>query len=109
MKQKIYQIEFGLIIVILLLSYFKINNWLLLLSTYLIPDLAALGFLFSPKIGKLIYNSTHSLIGPNLLMIYLILSSLTGNRLLLGLDITWYLHIIVDRLLGWNLFPRKIS
>lgn len=69
-KQKIYQIELGLISLTLLLNYFKTNNWSLILITYLISDLAGIGFFISTRIGELAYNCTHSLIGLSLLTLY---------------------------------------
>lgn len=108
-KGIISKAEYWLATLVILLVYVKTsNNWLTFGIFYLVPDLAAVGFGLSPKIGQIAYNTTHTLIGPLcLLLLGLILSAQQPvENLFVSLSLIWLCHITVDRSLGWGLFPR---
>lgn len=108
-KGIISKTEYWLATLVILLVYAKVsNNWLIFGILYLVPDLAAVGFGLSPKIGQTAYNTTHTLIGPFcLLLLGLILPAQQPvENLFVSLSLIWLCHITVDRNLGWGLFPR---
>lgn len=108
-KGIISKAEYWLATLVILLVYVKAsNNWLIFGIFYLVPDLTAVGFSLSPKIGQTAYNTTHTLIGPlGLLLLELILPvQQSVKNLFLSLSLIWLCHITVDRGLGWGLFPR---
>lgn len=75
-------------------------SWTLFWSCILLPDIALLGYLVTPRVGAVAYNFTHSKLLPSIL----ILISMTGdNGLLLSLALIWFVHIGFDRLLGYGL------
>ena len=76
------------------------DDWKLFSWLFLVPDLALLGYLFSPKIGAFTYNCTHSIIGPTIL---LLLSVLVTNDTALYVSMIWFAHIGFDRALGYGL------
>ncbi len=41
------------------------QGWLVFAVLFLVPDLSFFGYLARPRIGGLIYNLAHSLIGPS--------------------------------------------
>jgi len=103
------KVAYWLATLVILLVYVKAsNNWLIFGVFYLVPDLAAVGFGLSPKIGQTAYNTTHTLIGPFcLLLLGLILPvQQPVKNLFVSLGLIWLCHITVDRGLGWGLFPR---
>lgn len=109
-KVIISKVEYWLATLVILLVYVKVsNNWLIFGVLYLVPDLTAVGFGLSPKIGQTAYNTTHTLIGPFcLLLLGLILPAQQPvKNLFMSLSLIWLCHITVDRGLGWGLFPRE--
>lgn len=97
-----YRLENITFVLLLLTIYPSYGSWLNLLIFYLLPDISALGFIFSKKIGEFSYNLTHTLILPTIILIFSI-----NSHYLISLIIIWYLHIYIDRIVGWNLFPRN--
>jgi Domain of unknown function (DUF4260) len=75
-------------------------GWTLFWSTVLLPDVALLGYLINAKVGATAYNITHAKVLPSVLAVIAIL---TGNVLFLALALTWFVHIGVDRMLGYGL------
>ncbi len=75
-------------------------GWTLFWSTVLLPDLALLGYLVNAKVGTTAYNITHSKLLPSALAVVAIL---TGNALFSALALIWFVHIGVDRVLGYGL------
>ena len=75
-------------------------NWGLFWSTVWLPDLALLGYLANPGIGAVAYNITHAKLLPCTLALVGLVS---GHALLLSLALVWFMHIGVDRLLGYGL------
>lgn len=67
---------------------------------FLAPDLSFFGYLAGPRIGGLIYNLAHSLIGPLMLAgVGLVMD----NSLVTGVALIWLAHIGLDRMLGYGL------
>lgn len=95
----------GLAIFVLALAlYWRLSfSWALFWSTVFLPDLALLGYLRNSKVGAVAYNVTHSKLLPSALVVAAIASKASGNALLLGLALVWFVHIGVDRLLGYGL------
>lgn len=75
-------------------------GWTLFWSTVLLPDFALLGYLVNTKVGATAYNITHSKLLPSVLAIVAIV---TGNALFSALALIWFVHIGVDRMLGYGL------
>lgn len=75
------------------------DSWLLLLATFLLPDLSMAGYAFGPRIGARCYNLVHN---------YATLAVLAGFSVLyvlpaLPLACVWLAHIGFDRALGFGL------
>ena len=75
-------------------------SWPLFWSTLLLPDLAMLGYLVNARFGTRAYNITHSKLLPGVLGIFALS---TGNALCMALTLIWFVHIGIDRLLGYGL------
>lgn len=75
-------------------------GWTLFWSTVLLPDLALLGYLVNAKVGATAYNIMHSKLLPSALAVVAIVSS---NALFSTLALIWFVHIGVDRMLGYDL------
>ncbi len=60
-KGVISKVEYWVATLVVLLVYTRfLNNWLIFGAFYLVPDLAAVGFGLSPRIGQTAYNTTHT-------------------------------------------------
>lgn len=92
----------GLIVLLVsLLAYSEFGiGWGLFALCFLLPDLALFGYLAGPRTGALLYNSTHSYIGP-LLCVAAGLSF--APPWMLSAGIIWSAHIGFDRALGYGL------
>lgn len=75
-------------------------SWSLFWSTVLLPDVALLGYLVHSKVGARMYNITHSKLLPGALAVVAIAMS---NTLFTALALIWFVHIGVDRMLGYGL------
>ena len=64
----------------------------------LAPDLLMVGYLRGARIGAILYNSSHSFIGPLVL-----LGASWFDRALLPAVLIWASHIAFDRALGYGL------
>ncbi len=68
-------------------------------ALFMVPDLSLLGYLAGPRVGALVYNAAHSLVGPLLL-------ALVGTLALPGalpVALIWVAHIGMDRAVGYGL------
>ena len=74
-------------------------GWTLFWSTVLLPDLALLGYLVNAKVGATAYNITHAKWLPSALAVVAIVAS---NALFSALALMWFVHIGVDRMLGYG-------
>ena len=90
----------ALLIVIVLLYTRSGSGWGLFALLFLVPDLAALGYVFGKGTGAALYNLTHTEVFPALLAAYGLLSDTT---LFLALALIWLSHIQFDRLIGYGL------
>ena len=92
----------GLTIFILgIVIYWKFSyGWPLFWMTFLIPDVALFAYLFNRNIGAAAYNVTHAKILPS---ICAVIGMTYNQHLLLALSIIWFVHIGVDRFLGFGL------
>ncbi|WP_414473278.1 DUF4260 domain-containing protein [Microvirga sp. M2] len=75
-------------------------SWWLYAVLFFSPDLSFAGYLAGPKVGAVVYNAAHTLLGPAILLgIGLALNS----PIFLGLAAIWAAHIGFDRMLGYGL------
>ena len=75
-------------------------GWGFFAVIFLLPDLAFLAYLASPRSGALAYNATHSTIGP---MAATAFGALAGSPLMLATGLVWAAHVGLDRALGFGL------
>ena len=76
------------------------SGWFLFGLLLLIPDVSILGYLVSPRLGAIIYNSFHTYVLPTILVLSGIL---IGSSLMISLALIWFAHIGMDRLFGYGL------
>jgi hypothetical protein len=74
--------------------------WWLFALLFLAPDLSFLGYLAGARIGAIVYNGAHSLIGPAALGVA---GLLLAHKLAIALALIWAAHIGFDRVLGYGL------
>lgn len=95
------RLEGGAVFALALAVYWQQSfGWPLFWSTLFLPDLALLGYLVNARFGAGAYNITHSKLLPGLLGIFAIS---TSNTLCMALTLVWFVHIGIDRLLGYGL------
>jgi Domain of unknown function (DUF4260) len=75
-------------------------GWLALVLLALAPDLSALGYLAGNRVGALTYDLAHTYAGP---IVLALAGVLTGTDTAIQLALIWFLHIGVDRLIGYGL------
>ncbi len=75
-------------------------SWTLFFSTFLIPDISLIGYLFGSRTGSVFYNILHTEVWPALLAGS---SLIFGMPILLTLALIWFCHINFDRMLGFGL------
>lgn len=75
-------------------------SWPLFWLTILLPDVALLGYLINAKFGARAYNITHTKLLPAALAIHGVAS---GNGSTMSLALIWFMHIGIDRMLGYGL------
>ncbi|MDD5277154.1 MAG: DUF4260 domain-containing protein [Methylovulum sp.] len=91
---------FAVFLLALVIYWQQSLGWTLFWATVLLPDLALLGYLINAKAGATAYNVTHSKLLPSALAIVAVVM---GNALFLALALIWFVHIGVDRMLGYGL------
>lgn len=91
---------FAVFLLALFIYWQQSCGWTLFWSTVLLPDLALLGYLVNAKVGATAYNITHSKLLPSALAVVAIVM---GNALFSALALIWFVHIVVDRVLGYGL------
>lgn len=79
-------------------------DWYWLFILFIVFDISAIGYLANKRIGALVYNMGHSIIGPTLLAALYIA---TSNQAVLFVTLLWLFHIFVDRALGYGLKHAK--
>lgn len=75
-------------------------SWWLFAALFLVPDLAMLGYLRSPRFGAAAYNLAHSYALAGALAAWGLWSA---NSLVIDVATIWLAHIGFDRLLGYGL------
>jgi len=84
-------------------------SWVMFLVLFFLPDIGAIGYLKSPRLGGILYNLTHWYVWPILLVGISYLMSLRGisgptaQPHLMPIALIWAAHISFDRMLGWGL------
>ncbi|MBS0535634.1 MAG: DUF4260 domain-containing protein [Proteobacteria bacterium] len=74
--------------------------WWLFAVLFFAPDLSFAGYLGGPRLGAIVYNAAHTLIGPAALGV---VALLLADHLLIALALIWAAHIGFDRALGYGL------
>lgn len=98
---------FAVFLLALVVYWQQSFGWPLFWSTVLLPDVALLGYLINAKTGARAYNITHSKLLPSILAIVAVT---TANTLFMALALIWFVHIGVDRLLGYGLkYPESFK
>ena len=80
--------------------YLADGSWVLFLVLFLAPDLSAVGYLASPRVGSATYNAAHVAALPAALLAG---SWYVGWSLGIGLALVWLAHVGVDRAVGYGL------
>ncbi len=94
--------EYLLLAVLVAMFYIKVGEfaWYWLPVLFLAFDITMIGYLFNKRVGALIYNIGHSLVGPGLLAMFYVF---TLSEAALFIALLWLFHIFVDRALGFGL------
>jgi hypothetical protein len=81
--------------------YFTLGlTWWVLLLFLLAPDLAALGYLFGPKVGSVAYNLAHTTVWP---IVIGVAGWWLGWTWTAPVALIWLAHIGLDRMIGYGL------
>ena len=75
-------------------------SWGLFWALLLLPDIALLAYLLNKEVGAVAYNITHAKLLPTLLAVMAIV---LGHPVAMAAAIIWFVHIGVDRFLGYGL------
>jgi len=76
------------------------GEWSFFALTFLLPDLALLAYLAGPRAGASVYNATHSLVVPAVLLALGLAADLSPA---FDLALVWAAHIGLDRAVGYGL------
>ncbi len=97
------RLEGAALLTVCLLGYARFTNdasWLVFAATFLLPDVAMLGYLVNPSVGALAYNLAHSEVFPAGMLAAAIVGA---QPVLLSVALVWLAHIGFDRMLGYGL------
>ena len=102
LMKRIISIEYLVAAILTAVFYVTVGHfaWYWLPVLFFVVDVTAVGYLFNSRVGALVYNLGHSLIGPAILGIVYIA---TTNETALFITLVWLFHIFVDRALGYGL------
>ncbi|MEN1968480.1 DUF4260 domain-containing protein [Lentibacillus sp. N15] len=96
--------------VLILSTYFYFHlgySGILFAILLFIPDLSALGYLKSNKVGSVLYNIFHTYCIPVAIIMY---GMLVNNHTSLMIALIWVAHIGMDRMFGFGLkYPTKFQ
>lgn len=92
--------EAGLLFAAILLYMHFHFSWVLFAVLFLAPDLFMLGYLVNPRVGAVLYNLAHTLMGPIALFGFAYVEHYT---VAIAVALIWVAHIALDRLLGYGL------
>jgi hypothetical protein len=106
LMKRVVGTEYLVAAILVAVFYITVGNfaWYWLPILFIVFDLSAVGYVINPRIGALVYNLGHSLIGPTLLVALYIA---TTNQGVLFVALIWLFHIFVDRALGYGLKHTK--
>ncbi|WP_086349532.1 DUF4260 domain-containing protein [Candidatus Enterococcus clewellii] len=98
----ILKLENGALLLLTVYLYFAVFHlsWLVLILCLFLPDLSMVGYLVDSKIGAMTYNSVHNLVVPSTAIF---LGLALDNSLLVYIGLILFIHIFMDRLLGYGL------
>lgn len=80
-------------------AHLGFNGWVFLLA-FLLPDLAALGYLANTTLGAGLYNLAHTLTLP---LLFGALALALNSSVALAAALIWATHITMDRAVGYGL------
>lgn len=80
------------------------QSWAIFAVLFFMPDLALLGYLASQRTGNVLYNFTHSYVGPLLMACS---GALTKDPFFIMCAVIWLSHLSFDRMLGFGLKTGK--
>jgi len=101
MNKILLRIE-GIAVLLLSLYFYTYHqfSWLFFLALLFVPDISMLGYLFSNRIGAVIYNIFHTYSFP---IGGILLGMLLSNNFILAFSLIWCSHIGMDRMIGYGL------
>ncbi|MDT4835220.1 hypothetical protein FQZ97_688770 [compost metagenome] len=101
MKQLV-SAEYLIAAILVAVFYIVVGNfdWWWLPILFLVPDITMAGYLINSRVGAVVYNLGHSLIGPVVLVALYIG---TDSQALLFAALIWLFHILIDRAFGHGL------
>lgn len=76
------------------------GNWLAFVLLILVPDLSAIGYTISVRVGSITYNIVHTYALP---IVLLLAAWVFSAPVLLSLALIWIAHISMDRAIGYGL------
>ena len=102
LMKRVVSTEYLVAAILVAVFYIVVGNfaWYWLLILFIVVDISAIGYFFNNRIGALLYNIGHSLIGPTALVALYIG---TTNQIIIFIALVWLFHIFVDRALGYGL------
>ncbi|HEY5695274.1 MAG TPA: DUF4260 domain-containing protein [Candidatus Saccharimonadales bacterium] len=102
LMKRVVSTEYLVAAVLVAVFYVVVGNfaWYWLPVLFIVVDFSAIGYFFNNRMGALVYNIAHSLIGPAALVLLYIG---TTNQVVLFIALVWLFHIFVDRALGYGL------
>jgi hypothetical protein len=74
--------------------------WWLLAALVLAPDLSMLGYLAGPALGTAAYDAAHTYVFP---IVLVAAGVIAGAEIAVELGLIWFMHIGVDRAIGYGL------
>jgi len=75
-------------------------SWWLYAGLFLAPDLSFAGYFGGPRVGAVIYNAAHTIVGPLALATYGIVWQVP---IAVQVALIWFAHIGFDHVLGYGL------
>lgn len=98
--------ENGAAVVGILVAYHHFGaGWGTFALLILAPDLSALGYLVSKRIGAICYNIAHSYVWPIAMIGLGVIPK--GADVTLEIGLIWAAHIAIDRAVGYGLKSRE--
>ncbi len=95
------RLEGGALFVAAVAFYWAVAGpWWAFAAAFLLPDLAILAYLGNPRVGAVVYNLVHTLVGPLALVVLAAVLAARGTGLV---ALVWIAHIGLDRLVGFGL------